>query len=129
MRDYTKIVAWQRADDLAVAVYCATNALPAHEVFSLTNQLRRAAYSVPANIVEGCSRPSNKDYLHFLHVALGSLAETQYFIHLAERLGYLKETQVTPLKSQTKATFASLHGLIKAVKAQIPGPARRPAVL
>src|SRR4029079_12676811 len=86
MRDYTKIEAWRLADDLTVAVYECTRSFPREEIYGLTSQLRRAAYSVPANIVEGASRESKKDYLHFLYIARGSLSETQYFIHLAGRL-------------------------------------------
>src|SRR5262249_61463368 len=89
MRDYTKIEAWRLADDLTVSVYERTRSFPREEVYGLTSQLRRASYSVPANIVEGASRESKRDYLHFLYIARGSLAETQYFIHLARGLKYL----------------------------------------
>jgi four helix bundle protein len=116
MRDYTKIEAWKLSDDLTVAVYEATRAFPREELYGLTSQLRRAAYSVPANIAEGSSRESKRDYLHFLYISRGSLSETQYFIHLAQRLGYLNPTDGQRLTAQTKATFACLHGLIKAVE-------------
>jgi four helix bundle protein len=82
----------------------------------LTSQLRRASYSVPANIVEGASRESKKDYLHFLYIARGSLSETQYFIHLARRLDYLSLEDSDALREQTKVAFACLHGLIRAVE-------------
>jgi len=78
--------------------------------------LRRAAYSVPENIVEGASRESKRDYLHFLYIARGSLSETQYFIHLAGRLGYVSAPEVAELHAQTKLAFGCLHGLIKAVE-------------
>ena len=78
--------------------------------------MRRAAFSIPANIVEGASRESKKDYLHFLYIARGSLSETHYFIHLARRLDYLSSEEADPLQQQTKATFACLHGLIRAVE-------------
>jgi len=116
MRDYTKIVAWQKADDLTVAVYGATRGFPKEEVYSLTSQLRRAAYSVPANIVEGSSRESLKDYLHFLHIARGSLSETRYFIHLAGRLGYLKAEDQGALTEATEAALRVLAGLIRSVE-------------
>jgi four helix bundle protein len=116
MRDYTKIEAWRLADDLTVAVYERTRSFPKEEVYGLTSQLRRASYSVPANIVEGSSRESKKDYLHFLYIARGSLSETQYFIHLARRLGYLLPEEADKLHDETKQTFACLHGLIKAVE-------------
>src|SRR5437763_17153946 len=82
----------------------------------LTSRLRRASYSVPANIVEGASREGKKDYLHFLYIARGSLSETQYFIHLAGRLDYVSAMEVAELHAQTKLTFGCLHGLIKAVE-------------
>jgi four helix bundle protein len=116
MRDYTKIEAWKLADDLTVAVYERTRLFPKDEVYGLTSQLRRASYSVPANIVEGSSRESQKDYLHFLYIARGSLSETQYFIHLARRLGYLPADQADDLHSQTKQAFGCLHGLIRVVE-------------
>src|ERR1700737_2933025 len=116
MRDYTKIEAWRLADDLTVAVYERTRSFPKEEMHALTSQLRRASYSVPANIVEGSSRESKKDYLHFLYIARGSLSETQYFIHLARRLGYLSADEADALRERTKVAFACLHGLIRAVE-------------
>ncbi len=116
MRDYTKIEAWRLADDLTVAVYERTRSFPREEIYGLTSQLRRASYSVPANIVEGSSRESKKDYLHFLYIARGSLSETQYFIHLACRLGYLEREESETLREETKRVFACLHGLIRAVE-------------
>jgi four helix bundle protein len=91
--------------------------------------LRRASYSVPANIVEGSSRESKKDYLHFLYISRGSLSETQYFIHLSQRLGYLNAQEADVLIGQTKQTFACLHGLIKAVEKESGKFAKAVAVL
>jgi four helix bundle protein len=116
VRDYTKIKAWQLADDLTVSVYERTRSFPREEVYGLTSQLRRASYSVPANIVEGASRESKRDYLHFLYIARGSLSETQYFIHLARRLKYLPDQDADTLHEQTKFVFACLHGLIRSVE-------------
>jgi len=65
---------------------------------------------------EGSSRESKRDYLHFLYIARGSLSETKYFIHLAQRLGYLSLEEAEALREQTKMTFGCLHGLIKAVE-------------
>lgn len=116
MRDYTKIDAWKFADNLTVAIYKRTEIFPREEIYGLTSQLRRAAYSVPANIAEGSSRDSKRDYLHFLYIARGSLTEAQYFIHLAQRLNYLEVLEAEQLIAQTKQTFACLHGLIRAVE-------------
>jgi four helix bundle protein len=116
MRDYTKIAAWQKADDLAVAIYEATRSFPKDEVYALTSQLRRAAYSVPANVVEGATRESKKDCLHFLYIARGSLTETRYFLHLAGRLRYLTPTQQIPLIDQADEALRVLAGLIRSVE-------------
>jgi four helix bundle protein len=116
MRDYTKIEAWQLADDLTVAIYERTRSFPREELYGLTSQLRRAASSVPANIVEGSARESKREYLHFLYIARGSLAETQYFIHLSQRLGYLNAADAEGLTAQGRRTFGCLHGLIQAME-------------
>jgi four helix bundle protein len=122
MRNYMKIEAWRLADDLTVAVYEKTRGLPPEERYGLTGQLRRAASSVPANIVEGSARESKKDYLHFLHIARASLSEAQYFVRLAKRLGYLPVPEAAELHGQTKQVFACLHGLIQAVAREVRGP-------
>ena len=116
MRDYTKIEAWKLADDLAVSVYKATKQFPKEELYGITSQLRRAVSSVAANIVEGSARESLKDYLHFLQIARGSLAETQYFLHLATRLEFFCESASNDLGAQCKRVFACLHGLMNAVR-------------
>jgi four helix bundle protein len=104
------------ADDLAVKVYGHTRTFPREEKFGLVRQIRDAASSVPANIAEGSARESQKEYLHFLYIARGSLAETQYFVHLAKRLGYLADDSYDGLARDVKSTFARLHGLIRAVQ-------------
>ena len=114
-RDYTKIIAWQRAHRLALDVYRVSQCFPKAELFGLTSQLRRAAYSVPANIDEGSGRASKRDYLHFLSIAGGSLRETEYFLLLARDLGYLSGTQHQALEPAVNGAFAPLSGLQKAV--------------
>ncbi|MCX8090918.1 MAG: four helix bundle protein [Verrucomicrobiae bacterium] len=116
MRDYTKIEAWKPADDLTVAVYELTRRFPRQETYGLTSQLRRAAYSVPSNIAEGSSRGTKRDYLHFLYMARASLSETQCFLHLARRLGYVSNEAADAIQGRVKQTFACLHGLTRAVE-------------
>ncbi len=89
---------------------------PGEEIYGLTAQLRRASYSVLANIVEGASREGKRDYLHFLYIARGSLSETQYFVRLVYRLRYLSPTETDALRQQTKCTFGCFHCLIRVVK-------------
>lgn len=97
-------------------MYERTRTFPKDEIYGLTSQLRRVAYSVPANIVEGSARESKREYLQFLYISRSSLAETQYFIHLAHRLGYLNDAETERLRSQTKQLFGCLHGLIQSVE-------------
>jgi four helix bundle protein len=129
MRDYSKIEAWRLSDDLTVAIYERTRSFPKEEIYGLTAQLRRAAYSVPANIVEGSARESKRDYLHFLYIARGSLSETQYFLHLSHRLGYLSDSHFQTLSEQVKTTFRCLHGLIQAVERESSRLAKGAAIL
>ncbi len=119
MRDYKKILAWQKADDLTVAVYEATKTFPKDEIYSLTSQIRRAAYSIPANIAEGASRNSKKDYLHFLYIARGSASEVTYFVHLSKRLGYLQVDSHVRLSEQAEEVSRILSGLIRSVEKEI----------
>jgi len=116
MRDYTKIEAWKLADDLTMLIYQITKSFPKEELYGLTNQLRRAASSVPANIAEGSARGTQKDYLHFLYIARASLTEDHYFVHLSKRLGYVGDEKHAELESLFRRTFACLIGLISAVE-------------
>ncbi len=86
MRDYRKLVVFQKADALLLRVHAWAAALPIEERYVLKTQLRRAAVSVPANIVEGAARLGEREYLHFLNVALGSSAELAYLIGVAGRI-------------------------------------------
>ncbi len=115
-QDFKKLVAWQRAHKLTLAIYLQTKAFPISEQYGLTSQLRRAAYSVPANISEGAGRDTAKDFLRFLTIALGSLKETDYFLLLARDLGYLTEPEHELLSEAAERTFGALQGLINAVR-------------
>ena len=119
MRDYTKIIAWQKADNLAVIIYRISRLFPKEELYGLTSQIRRACYSVPANIAEGASRESKKDYLHFLHIARGSLSEVRYFLHLAHRLEFMDQAAHTQLDQDVDEVARVLHGLISSVESEV----------
>ena len=88
------LVAWQRADDLFVTMHCLSLTFPAIERFELASQLRRSAFSVPVNIVEGFGHQPGRERLRFLQIACASLGEVGYCIHAARRLNYIDETQV-----------------------------------
>jgi four helix bundle protein len=115
-RNYRNIRAWQLSDDLTVLIYEYSNKFPKDEAYGLTSQLRRSAVSVPANIAEGANREHKKEYLHFLYIARGSLAETEYYLHLSKRLGYTNESEYGKIDKLRIETASTLHGLIQAVK-------------
>jgi four helix bundle protein len=111
------LVAWQRADDLFVKLHrLTTKQFPAFERFELGSQLRRAAYSVPANIVEGFARRYRRARLHFLNIAEGSLAEVGYCIHVAHRLGYITDEAARDIEKDLSAVGAPLMGLIRSTR-------------
>lgn len=111
------LVAWQRADDLFIKLHVlTTKRFPALERFELGKQLRRAAYSVPANIVEGFARRHRKDRLHFLNIAEGSLSEVRYCVHVANRLGYITDQETHQLELDVTAVGAPLIGLIRSTR-------------
>ena len=120
-RDFKNIKAWQYADELAVLMYSKTRSFPKEELYGITSQLRRAVVSVPANIAEGASRGHKKEYVHFLYVARGSIAETEYLLHLANRLGYLQDVEYKELEDVRRETAKTLHGLIKSVRKEAMG--------
>ena len=115
-RNFRNIKAWQHADNLAVSVYSKTKSFPREELYGITSQLRRASVSAPTNIAESANREHNKEYLKFLYIARGSIAETEYLLHLPRRLGYLNENEYKQLEDLRKEAAKTLHGLITAVK-------------
>jgi four helix bundle protein len=114
---YRTLAAWQRAVELAVSIYAVTKRFPADERFGLTQQLRRAAVSVPSNIAEGRGRGrgTRRDYRHFLLQARGSAYELETAVHIAERLGYLEDDDVGLLREATSGVIRPLNGLIKSL--------------
>lgn len=119
MRDFRKIKAFQYADDLAIEIYIISQKFPKEEIYGLTSQLRRAAISVAANIVEGSSRPYPKDYVHFLHMAKSSLSEVEYLLSLTMRLGYLFPKDFENVNILADKTAKTLYGLIQAMRKEV----------
>jgi four helix bundle protein len=114
------LIAWQRADDLFIKIHqLTTKQFPGFERFELGSQLRKAAYSVPANIVEGFARRYRKARLNFLNVSEGSLAEVGYCVHVAHRLGYVGDDLLAELEKEINAVGAPLAGLVRSTKTDI----------
>ncbi|MDP3580552.1 MAG: four helix bundle protein [Ignavibacteria bacterium] len=98
MRDFRKLQIWERAHNLVLKIYETTKLLPKEEVYGLTSQIRRAAVSIPTNIAEGAGKDSNKDFVRYLNIALGSLSEVQYLLFLIKELNYISDIQISPLE-------------------------------
>ena len=103
MRDFHKLIIWQRSHQLALKIYSISKLFPKDELFGLTSQIRRAVSSIPTNIAEGCGRASNKDFAHFLQIAIGSAAEVEYEFLLAHDLNYINENDYQTLTEETVA--------------------------
>jgi len=99
VKSYKDLIVWQKSMDLVEMVYEATKIFPREELYGLTNQLRRAAVSVPSNIAEGHARNSTAEYRNFLSMARGSLAEVETQLLIAERLKYIDSEKLTALLS------------------------------
>jgi four helix bundle protein len=118
MRDWTKLDAFHMADNLALAVLTATKEMPTHQRYVLVNQLERAALSIPSNIVEGCARHSEAEYLRFLDIAYGSACELQYQLSVATRLSYLPNQRHEELRDQAQRVAKTLNKLIRSIRAR-----------
>lgn len=101
MRDFHKLIIWQRSHQLALAVYRISKSFPKEEIFGLTSQMRRAVSSIPTNIAEGCGRASNKDFAHFLQIAIGSATEVEYQLLLAHDINYINDDDYQALTDET----------------------------
>ena len=112
---HTNLIAWQRADDFFIEIHRLTKRFPQDERFELSSQIRRSAYSVPANIVEGFARRSAKERAHFLNISEASLSEVGYCLHVARRLGYISTDEYAALDGQARRVHAPLVGLIRSV--------------
>jgi four helix bundle protein len=97
--NYKELIVWQKADELAYEIYMITKKFPKDEIYGLTSQLRRAALSVPTNIVEGYARKGDKELTRFINIAIGSMAETEYPLSFSSRLGYLSESDFTRIEN------------------------------
>jgi four helix bundle protein len=118
MRDHTKLCAFELADQLAIAMYEATSGFPRAEMFGLTAQLRRGVVSIASNIVEGCARFSEAEYLHFLDMAYCSARELEYQIGLAHGLGFLSDAAHRDLSGRSTETAEVLNGLLRSLRRQ-----------
>ena len=110
---------WRNGVKLARDIYQLTGTFPNHELYALTSQLRRAAVSVSSNIAEGFVRNSTKDFVRFLYISLGSLAEIETQIEIALELNYTDITKTEELKNSIQVLMKQIRSYINALKRKI----------
>lgn len=101
-KGYKKLVVWQKADRFVFELYKETVRFPKEEMYGLTSQLRRAAISIPCNIVEGMGRQGKNETKQFINIALGSMAEVEYLLEFSMRLKYLEDQTYLNLENMRK---------------------------
>jgi four helix bundle protein len=116
MQNYKELKVWTKAHAFTLNIYEITKSFPKEEMYSLTNQIRRSAYSIPANIAEGCGKKSQADFANFLNIALGSSNESKYFVLLSKDLGYLPIEMYNKLAIEINEIKAMLIALINKVR-------------
>ena len=124
MRDHKKLRAFELADEAVLSIYRITQSFPKEEIYGLTSQMRRAAVSVPSNIVEGCARESCLEYMRFLEIAFGSLQELHYQLRLAGRLGFVTGESIAETDSLLNETGKVLGALVRSLRKE---DSQRPA--
>ena len=119
MKTHKDLDAWKLSIDLVTEIYAITKQFPSEEKFGLTNQIRRAAVSIPSNIAEGATRNSNKEYIQFLYVSLGSVSELETQFIIALNLKYLSEEDFESFTKQIETVSKLIMGLIKYRKTKL----------
>jgi four helix bundle protein len=118
---YRDLNVWQKAIDLSVACYRATSSFPRQEIYGMTNQIRRAATSVAANIAEGHGREHTRTFVQFLRISQGSLKELETHLVIAEQVGLLPSHQNQPLRRTADDLGRMLRSLIRALEKRANG--------
>lgn len=117
MKDFHSLKVWQKAHGLTLAIYKSTEQFPKQELYSLTNQVQRAAVSVPANIAEGCGKDSDAELKRYFSIAMGSASELEYLLLLAHDLGYLQTDIYQHIQNDLVETRKMLNAFIQKLKA------------
>jgi four helix bundle protein len=116
MQDFKTFSVWQKAHQLTLGVYKATEMFPQGELYGLTSQIRRASTSIPANIAEGCGREGRVEFVRFLQIAMGSAYELEYHLLLANDLKYLNNKDYDNLNSQANEVRKMLLAFMKKLR-------------
>lgn len=111
MRDFRKLVVWEKAHKFALEVYNISKLFPKEELFGITSQIRRAALSIPANIAEGSGKNTSKDFSRYLSIAAGSASEVDYLLFFIKELKIVDDSQVDKLISEISEIKKILNSL------------------
>lgn len=116
MQDYHKLTVWTKSLDLVKDIYQITATFPKTEFYGLSNQIQRAAVSIPSNIAEGSSRSSKNDYIRFLEIALGSAYEVETQLRISQQLEYISETTFNSILDKIDHIQRQLVQFIKRIR-------------
>ena len=117
--NHRDLAVWQKSMALAVSVHALSKQMPREETFGLASQMRRAAVSVPSNTAEGAARHTTKEFLTFLYIARGSLAELETQLRLTRAIGYLPDELVSPALASTDEVGRLLTSVIAGLKRRL----------
>ena len=118
VKSFLDLIVWQKSHSLTLDIYQITNKFPSVEKYGVISQLRRAAYSVPSNIVEGHTRNSSKEFVHFLSIAQGSLNELKYFLILSRDLNFIDLNEYNNLNIKADEISKMLYMMKEKLKSK-----------
>ncbi|HTR80814.1 MAG TPA: four helix bundle protein, partial [Bacteroidota bacterium] len=116
MQDFKRLKVWGKAHALTLDIYLISKRFPKDELFGLTSQLRRASFSIGANIAEGCGRISKKEFLHFLSYAIGSASEVEYFLILVRDLQYISIEEFNAFEDRANEIKRTLISFMRKIE-------------
>jgi len=118
MKTHKDLEVWKNSIDLVTSVYEITKTFPKYELYGLTSQIRRSAVSIPSNIAEGAGRNHNKEFIQFLYIALGSLAELETQLIISNKIQFLNEAFLNEIINKLNLIRSQIAGLIKYLKSK-----------
>ena len=116
MKTHKDLEVWKNSIKLITRIYSTTRNFPKEELYGLTNQMRRCAVSIASNIAEGAARNSTKEFIHFLHIARGSMAELETQLIVSHNLSFITEETFKDFEIEMKIIGGQLSGLLRSLK-------------
>ncbi|MDO3391534.1 four helix bundle protein [Bacteroides sp. ET489] len=120
MKTHKDLLVWKKSIDLVEQIYKFTKQFPKEELYGITNQMRRCAVSIPANIAEGSGRKNKAEFIQFLHIALGSASELETHLIISQRLGFLSSNSYDEIMNALNEIIKMICGLINSLNSLNP---------